>query len=82
MDKPTNLNEYYTLYLEHRSKFEAVKNANADMDEIEAALSQTTPAELESWGLKADADGTLADVTTKFNTLLGQVATLGLQAAV
>ncbi len=28
-----------------------------------------------------DADGTLADITTKFNTLLGQVAALGLQAA-
>lgn len=29
----------------------------------------------------ADADGTLADVTAKFNTLLAQVAALGLQAA-
>lgn len=29
-----------------------------------------------------DADGTLADITTKFNTLLAQVATTGLQAAV
>jgi len=29
-----------------------------------------------------DADGTLADITTKFNTLLAQVAALGLQAAV
>jgi len=28
-----------------------------------------------------DADGTLADITTKFNTLLAQVASLGLQAA-
>jgi len=28
-----------------------------------------------------DADGTLADITTKFNTLLAQVAALGLQAA-
>jgi len=27
-----------------------------------------------------DADGTLADITTKFNTLLAQLATLGLQA--
>ena len=29
----------------------------------------------------ADADGNLADITTKFNTLLAQLATLGLQAA-
>lgn len=28
-----------------------------------------------------DADGTLADITTKFNTLLAQLASLGLQAA-
>lgn len=28
-----------------------------------------------------DADGTLADITTKFNALLAQVAALGLQAA-
>lgn len=28
-----------------------------------------------------DADGTLADITTKFNTLLAQMATTGLQAA-
>lgn len=28
-----------------------------------------------------DADGTLADITTKFNTLLAQMATVGLQAA-
>jgi len=28
-----------------------------------------------------DADGNLADITTKFNTLLAQLATLGLQAS-
>ena len=31
--------------------------------------------------ISKNADGTLADITTKFNTLLAQMATTGLQAA-
>ena len=40
-----------------------------------SATPVTQPAHI------VDADGTLADITTKFNTLLAQVAALGLQAA-
>ena len=48
-----------------------------------------TPAKMGFWGATpivqtshiVDADGTLADTTTKFNQLLADMASLGLQAA-
>lgn len=48
-------------------------------DGTTAGFYGTTPATQPAHIV--DADGTLADITTKFNTLLAQIAALGLQAS-
>lgn len=54
-------------------------NGAFNHDGTTVGLYGTTPATQPAHIV--DADGTLSDITTKFNTLLAQHATLGLQAA-
>lgn len=71
--------------------------ANVAITDVDVILSATTGTKIATaatqklafWNTTpvvqpahiVDADGTLADITTKFNTLLAQMATTGLQAA-
>lgn len=56
-----------------------IQGTSLRIKETNLGFYDTTPAAQPAHIV--DADGTLADITTKFNTLLAQHATLGLQAA-